>query len=529
MLSSGKPDLRRDRGAASMSGERLTVPALRAAVGARSSPSEPFVVTDDDDAHLRRARTTEPPRSRAASSAPGVGKGTRVGLLMPNGIAWPVVAVGASRAGATLVPLSTLLRPPELAAQLRTAGVEHLVLLARRSSVATTSPTSTAISPELVAGTAPDGRRAAPPAHRSRCGTTTGRGSERRPTPSSSTRSTPSVRPADDLAVMFTSGSRGDAEGRDPHPRRRARRHRGRARVRRASARDDRLYIPMPFFWVGGFGTGLLSALVAGATLLTEARPEPARTLPFLERERVTLFRGWPDQAAALARDPAFAAADLSLAASGQPRRGPARRRCRPAPGSAGEPARHDRVVRPVLPAYRLDRTLPPGKEGSCGRPFDGVEVRVVDLDTGAPVAAGETGRDPAARPEPHARHLRSHARRGVHRRRVLPDRRPRSPRRRRVPLPHRPARRHVQGARRDRLPERGRGARCTPSPSVRRAYVVDVVGDGGGRGGGRGRACVDGERATRSTSSPRDAQARLSSFKVPTRLARSSAPTTCP
>ena len=57
----------------------------------------------------------------------------------------------------------------------------------------------------------------------------------------------------------------------------------------------------MPFFWVGGFGTGLLSALLAGATLLTEARPEPARTLPFLERNRVTLFRGWPDQAAALA------------------------------------------------------------------------------------------------------------------------------------------------------------------------------------------------------------------------------------
>ena len=41
---------------------------------------------------------------------------------------------------------------------------------------------------------------------------------------------------------------------------------------------------------------------------------------------------------------------------------------------------------------YRLDRTLPPGKEGGCGQVFDGVELRVVDLDTGAPVAAGETG-----------------------------------------------------------------------------------------------------------------------------------------
>jgi acyl-CoA synthetase (AMP-forming)/AMP-acid ligase II len=39
-----------------------------------------------------------------------------------------------------------------------------------------------------------------------------------------------------------------------------------------------------------------------------------------------------------------------------------------------------------------LDRDLPAGKEGSCGRPFAGVEVRVVDVDTGAPVPAGGLG-----------------------------------------------------------------------------------------------------------------------------------------
>ena len=58
----------------------------------------------------------------------------------------------------------------------------------------------------------------------------------------------------------------------------------------------------MPFFWTGGFCMGLLSIVIAGATLVTEAVPEPARTLELLERERVTLFRGWPDQAAALAK-----------------------------------------------------------------------------------------------------------------------------------------------------------------------------------------------------------------------------------
>ena len=67
---------------------------------------------------------------------------------------------------------------------------------------------------------------------------------------------------------------------------------------------------------MGGFGTGLLSVLVAGATLVIEAQPEPARTLELLERERVTLFRGWPDQADALAAHPAFASTDLGGAAA---------------------------------------------------------------------------------------------------------------------------------------------------------------------------------------------------------------------
>ena len=75
---------------------------------------------------------------------------------------------------------------------------------------------------------------------------------------------------------------------------------------------DTRLYLPMPFFWVGGFGGGLLSALLAGATLVTEQIPQPETTLRLLERERVTLFRGWPDQAEALARHADSVGADLT-------------------------------------------------------------------------------------------------------------------------------------------------------------------------------------------------------------------------
>ena len=114
------------------------------------------------------------------------------------------------------------------------------------------------------------------------------------------------VRPADDLVVLFTSGSRGAPKG-VVHTHGSALRAVASGLDARCVGADDRLYIPMPFFWTGGLASGLLTALVAGATLLTEAVPEPERTLALLERERATLFRGWPDQAARLAAHPQFA------------------------------------------------------------------------------------------------------------------------------------------------------------------------------------------------------------------------------
>ena len=82
--------------------------------------------------------------------------------------------------------------------------------------------------------------------------------------------------------------------------------------------------------------------------------PQPEATLRLLERERVTLFRGWPDQAEALARH-AIRSARIC------PRCGRAawRRCCRPscAPARArGPTVRHDRGVRAVLRLPRRHR-----------------------------------------------------------------------------------------------------------------------------------------------------------------------------
>src|SRR6516225_114495 len=122
---------------------------------------------------------------------------------------------------------------------------------------------------------------------------------------------TESVTAADPLVIMFTSGSSGAPKGVvHSHGNALAAVQSGLAA--RCIASDTRLYLPMPFFWVGGFGSGILSTLLAGATLVTEEIPRPESTLRLLATEGVTLFRGWPDQAEALARHADTVGADLT-------------------------------------------------------------------------------------------------------------------------------------------------------------------------------------------------------------------------
>jgi acyl-CoA synthetase (AMP-forming)/AMP-acid ligase II len=374
-----------------VSDERLTVPLLVARHATRD-PDLQFVVTHERAltyAELDRASA----RLAAKLVADGVAKRTRVGLLMPNGVDWAVTAIAAMRIGAVVVPLSTLLRPPELEAQLRTAEVEHLLCVRSFRGRDYTDDLSS-IGLEVGAAGADALRVPSVPSLRAvrvGDGWMPG-GTDGLADPASTAVARAfeaSVRPADDMVVIFTSGSRGAPKG-VIHTHGGALGATASGLHIRCIDRGDRLYIPMPFFWMGGFGGGLITVLVAGATLITEAEPSPETTLALLARERVTLFRGWPDQAAALAAHPSFHQSDLpglkpgSLDAVLPPA-------LRAAPGT-----------RPILfgmtesfgpyCADRLDRDLPPAKRGSLGRPFAGVEVDIRDPDTHAPLPRGVPG-----------------------------------------------------------------------------------------------------------------------------------------
>ncbi|MBX6387938.1 MAG: acyl--CoA ligase [Frankia sp.] len=366
----------------------LTIPALVAA-RCRRHPDLAALVTED--ASLTYAELDDTSRALAARLVrAGVTKGSRVGLVLPNGVDWATLALAVTRVGAVLVPLSTLLRPPELLAQLRTADVTHLVVATGfrgRDYLAELESQAPGLVERVRAGR----RHPAVPALRQIWTPDTP------PTPAQAGNGAAglvraleqTVRPADDLVILFTSGSSGGPKG-VVHTHGNALRAVACGLASRRVEPGERLYIPMPFFWTGGFSGGLLTALVAGATLLTEAVPEPGRTLAFLARERATLFRGWPDQAARIAAHPDFASTDLSsLRPASLPAILPPDQR--PAPGARANLFGMTESFGPYC-GSRLDRDLPAGKHGSCGQPFPGVEVRIVDPRTGAPVPPGTEG-----------------------------------------------------------------------------------------------------------------------------------------
>lgn len=307
----------------------------------------------------------------------GVGKGTRVGLIMPNSTRWVQVAIALARIGAVLVPLSTLLTAAELAAQLRAAAVQFLVGVEEfrghryLDDLATMRETELPALRQVWPVERLDDAFASEPARNIVDPMTT------------------TVTPTDPLVIMFTSGSSGSPKG-VIHSHGNALGAVRSGLAARCITAETRLYLPMPFFWVGGFGSGILSALLAGATLVTEEIPRPETTLKLLEDERVTLFRGWPDQAEALARHAGEIGVDLSALQAGSLQALlPPEQRARP--GARATLFGMTEAFGPYC-GYPADTDMPASAWGSCGKPFPGMEVRIVDPDSGAPVAAGATG-----------------------------------------------------------------------------------------------------------------------------------------
>src|SRR5262245_1827923 len=164
-------------------------------IRAQRHGDKPVVI--DTESRISYAELDDSTRAMAAAFIDaGIGKGARVGLIMPNRVQWVQIAVALTRIGAVLVPLSTLLQPPELVAQLRVASVRVLIAVeefrGHRYLDDLADIVETPELPALRAVWTPDQLTAG----------------ERK-----IDAMTAAVTPSDTLVIMFTSGSSGPPKG----------------------------------------------------------------------------------------------------------------------------------------------------------------------------------------------------------------------------------------------------------------------------------------------------------------------------
>jgi fatty-acyl-CoA synthase len=351
---------------------------------------------------LRYAELEEQARRLARGlCGAGVGKGARVALCMANRPEWVVSAFAVSLAGAVVVPVNTFATPEERDVVLRHADASLLLLqrhLARRDYLAEIVRDH----PELVDGEPGRLRCPALPYLRSvfcldldaLCG-----GVQTWDDLLSLGADVPEallaemaeeVHPPDEALVIYSSGTTGRPKGIV---------HAQRAPViqswRFAELMDlgpeDRVYTAQPFFWTAGIAMSLGATLAAGGCLLLEETFDPGSALATIEAERATAVHAWPHQEKAMAEHPSARARDLRSV-----RRIEFSSPLAPLAGlEKDEWGTHGAYG--LSETFTIASSLPARapaelRARTSGRPLPGMELRIVDPATGAPLPPGEEG-----------------------------------------------------------------------------------------------------------------------------------------
>jgi acyl-CoA synthetase (AMP-forming)/AMP-acid ligase II len=343
----------------------------------RSRPDDDFVITADE----RLTYGDADRRSAALASAllkEGVAKGSRVGVLYPNGVAWVVTWLAAARIGALTVPLSTFAPGRELARTIRHTDVQYLAMASSFDGQSLSERMEAGLGDlegsgsELQLSCAPylrtiwvDGgdrpRWASPPL--------------RSGYPHLVTSAEEEVRASDWLVVVNTSGATATPKS-VVHTNGSLIRHAWvMAKLRKLEV-SDCIFTPSPLFWVGGLTLGLLAAMVSGASLALQERFEPGTALDLVERARATQISCWPPAARAMAEHPSFPSRDLSSIRGGTlvealpPEIRPENAAASPLLASLGM----TETGGPHTAADDPYALLPPERRGSFGRAVLGIE-----------------------------------------------------------------------------------------------------------------------------------------------------------
>jgi acyl-CoA synthetase (AMP-forming)/AMP-acid ligase II len=332
--------------------------------------------------------------------AQGVGKGSHVGIFMPNSVEWVVSWFAVTRIGATAVPINTFYKANELGWTARHADLSLIITQPRFLSHDFLQRLEEAL-PGLGDQKHP-GQIEVPAAPYLRTVLVWGQtekswassigvhGDYELPAVGKDlfNEVETCVTPADALVIIYTSGSSGDPKG-TVHTHGSLVRHTYNLTYLYLVNGDDVMFTSMPFFWVGGLITGIHAVVHHGATLVTQAAFEPEEALDLIEAHQATITLGWPQQGKTLAEHPTFTSRDLSSI----------RRTSMPAMVSPSQrpPAIHSESLGMTeLGGNHLGADpyvpQPESKQGTYGPSIDGLEHRIVDPTTGLEVPRGQEG-----------------------------------------------------------------------------------------------------------------------------------------
>lgn len=310
----------------------------------------------------------------------GVGKGDRLALCLPNGAELIISFYATWLLGATVVPINPALTDRELAAQVADA-TPRLLVAASAAPVAATVASRFDI-PLVGVGESGGARRAA------------GCSFHELFREDAAGLSQAPVDPAEDVAVLLcTGGTTGAPKG---------------AMLTHQNLVANTIQFAewyafepgaevcigaLPMFHSGGMSGAMNVPLYAGATILVFGRFNPLTVARTVERYRATRLFGVPTMFISLLNHEESRRADYSSL-----------RACRTnaAPLPASVKAAFDELVghEVLIEGYGLTETSPlthanpvhRARPGSIGIPLPDTDAKIIDLDSGADLPAGQTG-----------------------------------------------------------------------------------------------------------------------------------------